>query len=145
MILKRDEQKIKLNQTFEKNLIEILEIFYFEKYELKIKLNALDKALWSLVVETDVQNSLLWGVSTTWRLWNIPSMKIHVNMHAFCCICHQVDDYSLVQFLPLDITDEDSINDALLQIDSAIQYGEDFEPKEPKVLHPGCKLDRTFF
>ncbi|KAI0214078.1 GPN-loop GTPase 3, partial [Lamellibrachia satsuma] len=48
-------------------------------------------------------------------------------------IASLVDDYSLVQFLPLDITDEDSINDALLQIDSAIQYGEDFEPKEPKV------------
>ena len=49
------------------------------------------------------------------------------------CSGHQVDDYSLVHFLPLDITDEDSINDALLQIDNAIQYGEDFEPKEPKV------------
>ena len=47
--------------------------------------------------------------------------------------CCQIDDYSLVRFLPLDISDEESINDVLLQIDTAIQYGEDQEPKEPKV------------
>ncbi|KAK3084870.1 hypothetical protein FSP39_020517 [Pinctada imbricata] len=41
-----------------------------------------------------------------------------------------IDDYSLVKFLPLDISDEDSINDVLLQIDNAIQYGEDLEPRE---------------
>ena len=45
----------------------------------------------------------------------------------------QIDDYSLVKFYPLDITDEDSINDLLIQIDFTIQYGEDLEPKEPKV------------
>ena len=45
----------------------------------------------------------------------------------------QVDDYSLVRFLPLDPTDEDSINDVLIQVDMAIQYGEDLEPKEQRV------------
>ena len=30
------------------------------------------------------------------------------------------DDYSLVKFLPLDQTDEDSINDVLLQIDTCL-------------------------
>ena len=39
----------------------------------------------------------------------------------------------IVKFYPLDISDEDSINDVLTQIDMAIQYGEDLEPKEPKV------------
>ena len=67
---------------------------------------------------------IIWGKKAT---WNFPTVIIA------SYTCHQVDDYSLVQFLPLDITDEDSINDALLQIDSSIQYGEDFEPKEPKV------------
>ncbi|XP_071094451.1 GPN-loop GTPase 3-like [Haliotis cracherodii] len=43
-----------------------------------------------------------------------------------------VDDYSLVKFLPLDITDEESINDILLQIDLAIQYGDELEPREPR-------------
>lgn len=47
-------------------------------------------------------------------------------------IASLIDDFSLVKFLPLDITDEDSVNDILIQIDSSIQYGEDFEHKEEK-------------
>ncbi|KAK7087703.1 GPN-loop GTPase 3-like [Littorina saxatilis] len=43
-----------------------------------------------------------------------------------------IDDFSLVRFLPLDPTDEDSINDVLIHIDSAIQYGENLEPREPR-------------
>lgn len=38
-----------------------------------------------------------------------------------------VDDYGMVSFTPIDISDEDSIAAALLQIDTAIQYGEDQE------------------
>ena len=45
----------------------------------------------------------------------------------------QIDDYGLVRFLPLDVTDEESIDNILLQIDAALQYGKDQEPKEPKV------------
>lgn len=41
-----------------------------------------------------------------------------------------IEDYSLVKFVPLDMSEEDSITDLLLQIDNAIQYGEDLEPKE---------------
>lgn len=52
-------------------------------------------------------------------------------------IAKMIDDYSLVKFLPIDISDEDTINDVLIQIDTAIQYGEDFEPKEiPDMLDP---------
>ncbi|XP_065936259.1 GPN-loop GTPase 3 isoform X3 [Magallana gigas] len=52
-------------------------------------------------------------------------------------IAKMIDDYSLVKFLPMDISDEDTINDVLIQIDTAIQYGEDFEPKEiPDMLDP---------
>ena len=39
----------------------------------------------------------------------------------------------MVNFLPLDITKEESVNSILLQIDNAIQYGEDLEPKEMPV------------
>ena len=39
-----------------------------------------------------------------------------------------------MRFLPLDITDEESVNDILMQIDMSLQYGEDQEPREPKVL-----------
>jgi hypothetical protein len=37
----------------------------------------------------------------------------------------QVDDYSLVSFVPLDLTKEDSIAYMLQHVDGAIQYGED--------------------
>ncbi|PNW83992.1 hypothetical protein CHLRE_04g212650v5 [Chlamydomonas reinhardtii] len=40
-----------------------------------------------------------------------------------------LEEFSLVSFMPLDITDEDSIADILGQIDIAIQYGEDAEPR----------------
>lgn len=45
-------------------------------------------------------------------------------------IASVIEDYSLVKFLPMNIKDEDTVNDVLLQIDMAIQYGEDLEPKE---------------
>ena len=36
-----------------------------------------------------------------------------------------LDDYSLVKYFPLDITDEDNIADLFLMIDNTIQFGED--------------------
>lgn len=45
----------------------------------------------------------------------------------------QIEDYSLVSFLPLDITNEDSITLLVAEIDNAIQYGENQEVKEMKV------------
>jgi GPN-loop GTPase len=41
-----------------------------------------------------------------------------------------IEDYSMVAFVPLDISDEESIEFTLNQIDFAIQYGEDLEPRE---------------
>ena len=40
-------------------------------------------------------------------------------------VTHLLDDFSMVAFTPLDITDEESIEECLLQVDGAIQYGED--------------------
>lgn len=48
-------------------------------------------------------------------------------------VCPQIDDYSMVRFLPFDRTDEEGINIVLQHIDFSIQYGEDLEFKEPKV------------
>lgn len=45
----------------------------------------------------------------------------------------QIDDYSLVRFMPFDRSDEEGINIVLQHIDFTIQYGEDLEVKEPKV------------
>lgn len=44
-------------------------------------------------------------------------------------MCSLLDEYSLVSFIPLDISDEDSIGEVLLQIDMAIQFGEDADVK----------------
>jgi GTPase SAR1 family protein len=44
-----------------------------------------------------------------------------------------LDDYSLVRFIPLNSTSEESISDLLLQIDAAMQYGEDQEVRNVDV------------
>lgn len=63
------------------------------------------------------------------------NMKHGSKFHKLNALMAQmVDDYGLVTFMPLDISEEDndSLNDILLQVDMAIQYGEDLEPKEPR-------------
>lgn len=40
-----------------------------------------------------------------------------------------IEDFSMVQFIPLDNTDEESVLNVLQQIDNAIQYGEDLDVK----------------
>lgn len=40
-------------------------------------------------------------------------------------IGQMIEDYSLVQFVPLNIKDENSISDLQLTINTMIQYGED--------------------
>lgn len=46
-------------------------------------------------------------------------------------ISEVIDEYSMVSYLPLNVTDEESIGYIMQHIDHAIQYGEDVEPKEP--------------
>ena len=43
-----------------------------------------------------------------------------------------IDNFNMVGFIELDISDGDSINYVLSYVDMAIQYGEDEEAKEPK-------------
>ena len=43
-----------------------------------------------------------------------------------------IEQYSMVSFIPLDLSDEESIDVLLMHIDNAIGYGEDVEPQEPK-------------
>ncbi|KAF0736738.1 hypothetical protein LEN26_000147 [Aphanomyces euteiches] len=47
-------------------------------------------------------------------------------------VCNVINDYSMVAFVPMNITEEESIEVVLQHIDHAINYGEDVEPKEPK-------------
>ena len=46
----------------------------------------------------------------------------------------------MVSFLPLNLCDEDSITSVLIQIDNAIQYGEDLDVREMKVNIRYCQL-----
>lgn len=48
-----------------------------------------------------------------------------------------IEDQNIVSFLPLDVTDEDSVNTVLSHVDNMMQYGEDEEPKMPKDLEEG--------
>ena len=52
-------------------------------------------------------------------------------------LCRLLDDYDMVTFLPLDITDEDSIAAVMQQVDNAIQFGEDAEPKDTDAAEAG--------
>ena len=52
--------------------------------------------------------------------------KYHALTHALGKV---LDDYSLVKYFPLDITDEENITDLLLMIDNVIQFGEDADVK----------------
>ena len=42
-----------------------------------------------------------------------------------------IDEFNIVNFIPLNINNEDSIQYLLSHIDNAVQYGEDLEIKEP--------------
>eukprot|EP00047_Mylnosiga_fluctuans_P005872 m.243259 g.243259 ORF g.243259 m.243259 type:complete len:289 (+) comp14198_c0_seq1:336-1202(+) len=47
-------------------------------------------------------------------------------------IASLVDEYSMVQFIPLDRTDEDSVSNVLMLADHVLQYGEDEEVRIPE-------------
>ena len=44
-----------------------------------------------------------------------------------------LDEYDIVSFVGLNIKREESIQRLVAQIDHAVQYGEQLEPKEPEV------------
>lgn len=47
-------------------------------------------------------------------------------------VARLIDDFSMVSYLQLDVSDENSVGDILSYIDDAIQYHEAQEPKDPK-------------
>jgi len=51
-------------------------------------------------------------------------------------ICQIVEDYSLVTFLPLDISEKDTIADILQQVDMTLQWDEDAEVREKEQDEP---------
>lgn len=65
--------------------------------------------------------------------YNVPRWRCCADWRA------QIEDHPLVSFLPLDLTNPDSIDTVLSHIDYTMQYGEDEEPKEVRTL-PSCAL-----
>eukprot|EP00026_Physarum_polycephalum_P014409 Phypoly_transcript_14922.p1 GENE.Phypoly_transcript_14922~~Phypoly_transcript_14922.p1 ORF type:complete len:225 (+),score=29.44 Phypoly_transcript_14922:273-947(+) len=55
--------------------------------------------------------------------------KLHKLNHAIGSL---LEDFNMVSFVPLDITDPESISEVLLHADTAIQYGEDTDVVEPR-------------
>lgn len=57
-------------------------------------------------------------------------------------VAQLVDDYSMVSFVPLDLSEEESIIEVLSLIDHAIQYGEDLDVKIPDDIDTDhCEID----
>ncbi|KAF9462573.1 GPN-loop GTPase [Collybia nuda] len=52
-------------------------------------------------------------------------------------IVQLIEDHPLVSFLPLNLSDPDSLETVVSHIDYTMQYGEDEEPKEPHDLDEG--------
>ncbi|TCD71295.1 ATP binding protein [Steccherinum ochraceum] len=68
--------------------------------------------------------------------------ELHSRFHALNrAIVQLIEDHPLVSFLPLDLTDPDSIETVLSHVDYTMQYGEDEEPKEPQDLDEGDFVD----
>ncbi len=58
---------------------------------------------------------------------------LHCCFYAFLILYSlQLEDFSMVSFIPLNIEDPDSISEVLLQADTAFQYGEDVDVVEPR-------------
>ncbi|KAF9263477.1 hypothetical protein L218DRAFT_979926 [Marasmius fiardii PR-910] len=64
----------------------------------------------------------------------IPNPRFHALNQA---IVQLIEEHPLVSFLPLDLTNTDSLETVVSHIDYTMQYGEDEEPKEPKDLDEG--------
>lgn len=47
-----------------------------------------------------------------------------------------LDDFSLVRYVPLNINNEESLTDVLIQTDFALQYGEDLDVRGKDFEYP---------
>lgn len=66
--------------------------------------------------------------------WMIQMMDQHHNerlRNLTQALSSVIDDYMMVSFALLDVTDEDSMTDVMEKVNHAVQYGEDLEPKDP--------------
>jgi len=73
---------------------------------------------------------------------NFMSNERFMRLHT--AIAQLISDYSLVSYLPLDITDEESIDFVLNNIDHSVQYGEDLEAADPYENEDQENMDQDY-
>jgi len=59
-------------------------------------------------------------------------------------IVRLVEDFGMVEFLPLDASDRESVETILSYIDDCTQWAEDQEPKEPTEFNPDIDFEGDF-
>eukprot|EP00545_Synedropsis_sp_CCMP1620_P005649 CAMPEP_0119019754 /NCGR_PEP_ID=MMETSP1176-20130426/22581_1 /TAXON_ID=265551 /ORGANISM="Synedropsis recta cf, Strain CCMP1620" /LENGTH=239 /DNA_ID=CAMNT_0006974029 /DNA_START=42 /DNA_END=758 /DNA_ORIENTATION=- len=79
-----------------------------------------------LMSEEDVEKML--SIESASQMWDLEQYdnadRKHKRYKLTEAICSLLDDYTMVSFLPLNITQEESMNHVLATIDHTIQYGE---------------------
>mmetsp|Transcript_3437 Transcript_3437/g.5719 ORF Transcript_3437/g.5719 Transcript_3437/m.5719 type:complete len:280 (-) Transcript_3437:35-874(-) len=82
-----------------------------------------------LMSEEDVEKML--SIESASQMWDLEQYdnadRKHKRYKLTEAICSLLDDYTMVSFLPLNITQEESMNHVLATIDHTIQYGENQE------------------
>lgn len=82
-----------------------------------------------LMAEEEVEKML--AIESATQMWDIEQYdkvdRKHKRYKLTEAICSLLDDYTMVSFLPINITEEDSLNHVLATIDHTIQYGENQE------------------
>ncbi|KAF8165413.1 GPN-loop GTPase [Crassisporium funariophilum] len=68
---------------------------------------------------------------------NTSNPRFHALNQAIVQLASLIEDHPLVSFLPLDLTNTDSLETVISHIDYTMQYGEDEEPKEPHDMDEG--------
>ena len=76
-------------------------------------------------VQRMLDSDSIWATNKSNKM---PSGKMKKLTDALCSV---IDDYMMVSFVMLDISDEESMDMVLSHTDHAVQYGEDLEPKIP--------------
>ncbi|TKR64391.1 hypothetical protein L596_024934 [Steinernema carpocapsae] len=98
--------------------LEVQSVNVLSKFDM---LSDRNKALVETFLENDARSILEQEPTTPWN-----------QRHRLLTetIAGVLEDYSLVKFVPLNIQEEESIDELLLIIDNTIQYGEDLEVRD---------------
>ncbi len=96
-----------------------------EEYKASVEEEAITKALQATKEEgKDTLDEEDGSLILQWKQMKQRRKKQNALTEAICSL---LDDYSMISFIPLNIKDEESIDNVLAHVDHTIQYGEDLE------------------